>query len=561
MNLPEHIFTELSIIIIVTAILAGIAKLLKQPMIIAYILAGLILSTYGLNVVSSHDTIGTLSQLGIAFLLFMVGLSLNPRVIKTVGKISVVTGLGQILFTSIIGFGIARLFGFGMIEAIYVAIALTFSSTIVIMKLLSDKKELDTLYGRIAVGFLIVQDIVAMFILIFITSLAGEGGIYEIILQSLIKVIGAIGFALLSGYYLLPRILKKIADNNEFVMLFCVAWCLALATTLHNIGLSIEIGALLAGVSLSVSPFRHEIAARIRPLRDFFLLMFFVFLGTQMEFGNFHTFIIPIIVFSFFVLIGNPLIVMILMGLSRYTKRTGFLAGLTVAQISEFSMILITLGIKMGHIRPDILSFVTVTGLITIGGSTYFIIHGKKIFKHIKNYLSIFERKGHKIDEHHNENGKDYDAVLLGYNHIGLSFVQTLKKMKKKFLVVDYNPEVINELIEKNIPSLYEDVENDDIFEKIRMKNVKLIVSSIRNADINRPLIRGIREENKDCVLILVADTIADAIEYYQAGANYVIVPYELSGNHGSALLEKYGLDVKNFLPLQLEHLEHLHKI
>ncbi|MBU2652644.1 MAG: cation:proton antiporter, partial [Bacteroidetes bacterium] len=390
----EQIFIELSIIIVVTMILAGFAKMLKQPMIIAYIASGLILSPYGLNVVNSHDTVGTFSQMGIAFLLFMVGLSLSPRIIKTVGKISVITGLGQILFTSGIGFVIARLLNFSYIEAIYIAIALTFSSTIVIMKLLSDKKDLETLYGKIATGFLIVQDIVAMFILIFIASLSADGNIYNIIIQSTLKVVGSITLVLLIGYYVLPKILKKIADSSEFIMLFSIAWCLALASALHQIGLSIEIGALLAGVSLSISPYRHEIASRIRPLRDFFLLMFFVFLGTQMEFSNFGNYWLAIIIFSTFILIGNPLIVMALMGFSRYTKKTGFLAGLTVAQISEFSLILIALGIKMGHISPDILSLVTVTGLITIGGSTYFIMYGKKIYKKISPYLDFFERKG-----------------------------------------------------------------------------------------------------------------------------------------------------------------------
>ncbi|MDP2691571.1 MAG: cation:proton antiporter [bacterium] len=559
--MPEQIFTELSIIIVVTAAVAGMAKLLKQPMIIAYILAGLVLSPYGLNIVNSHIFVGTLSQLGIAFLLFMVGLNLSPRVIKTVGKISIITGLGQIFFTSSIGLGIALLFNFSVIEAIYIAIALTFSSTIVIMKLLSDKKDLDTLYGRISMGFLIVQDIVAMFILIFVASLTGEGSIYSIIAESFVKVVGAIGFVLLIGYYLLPKILKKIADSSEFVMIFCIAWCLALATALHHIGLSIEIGALLAGVSLSISPFRHEIAARIRPLRDFFLLMFFVFLGTQMEFSNFNAYIVPIIIFSIFVLIGNPIIVMALMGISRYTSRTGFLAGLTVAQISEFSLILIALGIKVGHISPDILSLVTVVGLITIGGSTYFIMYGNKIYKYIKHYLSIFERNGNKIDEHHSDQSKNFDAILLGYNHIGLNITETLKKLRKKFLVIDYNPEVINELVTKKIPCMYEDIENDEIFERINIKKIKLAVSSIKNIDINLPLIKTIREVNKQCVIILVTDHIAEAIEYYQTGANYVIVPNELSGDQGSVILEKYGFDIKKFIPLQIKHLEKLHKL
>lgn len=556
----EQIFLELSVIIIATTLVAGLAKLLKQPIIIAYIATGLLMSPYGFNIVTAHETVGAFSQLGISFLLFMVGLNLSPRIIKSVGKVSVVTGLGQIIFTFAVGFGIALLLSFTAIEAVYIAVALTFSSTIVIMKLLSDKKDLDTLYGKIAIGFLIVQDIVAMFILIFITSLSESGSIYFVVVQSTLKVIGSIAFTLVVGYYVLPKILKKIADNIEFVILFCIAWCLALASALQQIGLSIEIGALLAGVSLSISPYRHEIATRIRPLRDFFLLMFFVFLGTQMEFTNFGAYWLPILIFSAFVLIGNPIIVMILMGYSRYTKRTGFLAGLTVAQISEFSLIIVALGIKMGHISPDILSLVTVTGLITISGSTYFILYGKKIYSKLKRYLSIFERKGRKLDEHAGIGGSNYDCVLLGFNHIGLNLSKTLKKLKRKFLVVDHNPEIINDLIAKKIPCLYEDVEDGGVFEKVNPNKVKLIVSSIKNLDINLSLIKQIRGINKKTIIIVVSERFEDAIECYEAGANYVIVPNELGGHHITTLIEQHGFDINKFIPIQIKHLEHLNK-
>lgn len=556
--MDEKVFIELSVIIITTTLIAGLAKFLKQPIIIAYIAAGLILSPYALNIVTAHDTIATFSQLGISFLLFMVGLNLSPRIIRSVGKISVITGLGQIFFTFSVSFIIALLLGFGYIESAYIAIALTFSSTIVIMKLLSDKKDLDTLYGRISIGFLIVQDIVAMFILIFITSLSESGSLYFIIMQSTLKVIGSIALTMLIGYYVLPRIMKKIAGNIELLILFCIAWLLALASALHQIGLSIEIGALLAGVSLSFSPYRHEIATRIKPLRDFFLLMFFVLLGTKMEFANFEMYWLPTLIFSIFVLIGNPIIVMILMGYSRYTKRTGFLAGLTVAQISEFSLIIVALGINMGHIDPDILAFVTFTGLITIGGSTYFILYGKKLYNKLSRFLGIFERKGKKVDEHAGDGGDKYDCVLLGYNHIGANLSKTLMKMKKKFLVVDHNPEIINELVEKNIPCLFEDVEDGEVFDKINPDKVKLVVSSIKNIDINLPLIKQIRSINKKTIMIVVSERIEDALECYEAGANYVIVPNELGGHHITTLIEQHGLDINKFIPIQLKHLEHL---
>ena len=556
--MTEAIFIELSLIIIITMLIASLAKTLRQPMIIAYIVAGLALSPYGLNIVSSHDAIGTFSQLGIALLLFMVGLNLNPNTIKTVGRISLITGLGQIFFTFIIGLSLASVFKFPLIEAAYIAIALAFSSTIVIMKILSDKKDLDTLYGRISIGFLIVQDIVAMLLLIFLSSLSYDESILAAILQAVLKGAGSIAVIMLIGHYLLPKILKKIADSPEFLMLFCVTWCFALASAFDLIGLSIEIGALLAGVSLSISHYRYEISSRIRPLRDFFLLMFFVFLGSQMEFGNFQSYLLPSLVFSAIVLIGNPMIVMSLMGAARYTKRTSFLAGLTVAQISEFSLIVVAMGIKLGHIRPEILSLLTVTALITIGGSTYLMTYGKKIFKKINHYLAFFERKGKKKDEHQSNQGEEYDCVLLGYNHIGLNLAKTLKKMGKTFIVVDYNPDVINELIKEKIPCLYSDIEDGDVFEKVNLKKTKLIVSTVKTPDINLPVIRQIRDINKDCIIIVTSEGIEEAMRFYEAGATYVIMPHQLGGHHASTLIENYGLDIKQFIPDQLRHMEQL---
>ncbi|MDD4351755.1 MAG: cation:proton antiporter [Candidatus Gracilibacteria bacterium] len=556
--MTEQIFVELSAIIIVTTIVAWVAKIFKQPMIIAYIAAGLLLSPYGLNIVTAHETVATFSQIGVAFLLFMVGLSLSPRIIKTVGKISIITGLGQIIFTSSIGFGIALLLGFSAIEAIYIAVAFTFSSTIVIMKLLSDKKDMETLYAKISMGFLIVQDIVAILILIFVASFADNGSVSALLLKSLLKVVGSITLVVLIGHYILPRVLNKIASSVEFVMLFCVAWCFALASAFHMIGLSIEIGALLAGVSLSMSPYRHEISSRIRPLRDFFLLMFFVFLGSQMEFSNFGNYSLAILVFSLFILIGNPFIVMVLMGVSRYTKKTGFLAGLTVAQISEFSLILIALGIKLGHIEPDILSFATVTGLITIGGSSYFIIYGKKLYHLLNPYLNIFERKGRKLDEHVTNKGDKYDYVLLGYNNIGLSLSRMFKRLKKKFLVVDYNPEIINELMERKTSCLYSDIEDDNLFEKVNFAKTKMVISSIKNPDINFHLIKQIRNCNKKAIVIVVAERSEDAIECYEKGANYVIMPNQLGGQHVSTLIEHFGLDMDKFVRNKIKHLEQL---
>ena len=270
------VFVELSIVIIIAVVVAGIMRLLKQPLVIGYILTGIIVSPYFLNIVTSTDAIATFAQIGIVLLLFMVGLNLNPRIIKDVGKVSLVTGVGQVIFTSLIGFFIGQLLGFSTIVSIYIAVALTFSSTIIIMKLLSDKGDLETLYGRIAIGFLIVQDLIVIVILMVISSIPTGLDFATLALESVFKGVGLLILLFLISVYIFPRITKAIAKSQEFLLLFSIGWCFAIASLFYYLNFSIEAGALLAGITLSLSPYHYEISSKMKPLRDFFIILFFI---------------------------------------------------------------------------------------------------------------------------------------------------------------------------------------------------------------------------------------------------------------------------------------------
>ena len=554
----EDVFVQLSIIIILAVIISGVMKLLKQPLIIGYIITGILAGPLFLNIVKPHDVIATLSQFGIVFLLFIAGLSLNPRVLKSVGKVSLITGLGQILFTTLVGFLIAKLLGFSDTVAMYIAIALTFSSTIIIVKLLSDKGDLQTLYGRIALGFLIVQDIVAILILMIISSLNGKADIVSFVIKTILTGIGLLGFIGFLSIYILPRIIKVVAKSQEFLLLFSIGWLLFLAIVFHYLNFSVEIGALLAGISLSISPYHFEIKSRMSVLRDFFILFFFVLLGSQMSFMNVSQFLIPILVFSIFILVGNPLIVMILMGLLKYTKRTGFLAGLTVAQISEFSLILIALGVKVAHVPNEILSMVTAIGLVTIFASTYMIIHANKLYCYLSKYLSIFERKGRKIDDHIHHKGRNYDIILFGCNRIGFSLLKSLKKLGKNLLIIDYDPEIITCLAKKGYECRYGDANDIEFLNKLNFSKTKMIISTIPDIETNLLLIRKIKEVNKKAIIIIVSHQIEEALKLYESGATYVIMPYFLGGQHVSTLIEKYGMNLDKFLEEKSKQIAHL---
>ncbi|MFH1433109.1 MAG: cation:proton antiporter [archaeon] len=555
---PE-IFIELSKILAVTVVITGFMLLLKQPAIIGYILSGIIAGPFVFNIIDSTNTLIVFSQIGIALLLFFVGLNLNPKVIKDVGKISLITGLGQVIFTSAIGFIISRLLGLSTIVSLYVSIALAFSSTIIIMKLLSDKKELESLHGRISIGFLIVQDFMAIGILLIISSINKGGSLTSLAIESTLKGIGAIIVLFILTLYAIPPLTKIIAKSQEYLLLFSISWCFAIATIFHYLNFSIEVGALLAGMTLSLSPYHYEISSKMKPLRDFFLILFFIMLGSQMVFSNIYQNIWLILILSFFVLIGNPLIVMILMGLLGYTKRNGFLAGLTVAQISEFSLIVVAMGVSVGHITNEILSLVTAVGLITFAGSTYMILYSNKLYIILSKYLTIFERKGKKVDEQKHHVDEDYEIILVGYNRIGFDILESLKKIKMKFLIIDHNPEVITRLSKEGYDCRYGDAENYELLNEINFSNAKMIISTIPLIDTNLLLINKVKEENKKAIIAVVSHQIDDAVRLYERGATYVLMPHFLGGKHFSMMIEENKLDVNKFLKEKIAHLVQLY--
>lgn len=554
----ESMFTELSTIILLAVVVSLVMKLLKQPLIIGYIFTGIIAGPLFLDIVKSTDMVATFSHFGIVFLLFIAGLSLNPRLMRNIGKISLITGAGQVIFTTAIGFFIAKFLGFSDTASIYIAIALTFSSTIIIVKLLSDKGDLQTLYGRISMGFLIVQDIIAVMILMIISASTGGFDIMVFSVEAVLIGVGTISFIAIFSYFALPKIVKVAAKSQEFLLLFSIGWALLLAIVFGYLNFSIEIGALLAGISLSMSPYHYEIKMKMNVLRDFFILFFFVLLGSQMIFTNVTEFMLPIAIFSAFILFGNPLIVMVLMGLMKYTKRNAFLAGLTVAQISEFSLILVSLGVKVGHLPNEVMSIVTAIGLVTIFGSTYMIKHSNTLYSHISKYLGIFERRGRKVDEHIHHKGKHYDIILFGYDRIGFSLLESIKNVNKKFLIIDYDPQKISDLANEGYECRYGDANDTELLNELDFSKAKMIISTISDVETDLMLIKKVRNTNKKAVIIIVSHNIGEALKLYESGATYVVMPHFLGGEYASTLIQKHGINLNEFLKEKTKHINHL---
>lgn len=551
-------FVDLSIILFIGILVSLVMKALRQPLIIGYIITGILVSPYLLNITSSQQTIASFSQLGVSLLLFMVGLHLNPKVIKDVGKVSLITGVGQVIFTSLIGYFFCLALGFSSVVSLYLAVALAFSSTIIIMKLLSDKGDLEELYGKISIGFLIVQDLIALFVLFAISSMSNGFAWTDFLLQLVLK-----GSALLLGLFLLvkyvfPRILRMIAKSQEVMFLFSISWCLIMASIFYTFNFSIEVGALLAGVTLSLSPYQYEISSKMKPLKDFFIILFFIGLGSEMLLESVNLQVVPILLLSFFILVGNPLIVIVLMGALGYTKKTSFQAGLTVAQISEFSIILIALGISVGHLPAETLSLVTAIGLITIAASSYMILYSDTLYSFVGRFLNVFEAPASGLKEKKIKPGKKYDILLFGCDRIGYDILEALKKMRRKFLVVDYNPETVSFLEKEGYDCLYGDASDTELLNGLNFPKAKMVISTIHEYETNMLLINKARQCNPNGIIIVVSHQIDEAIEMYELGATYVIMPHFLGGRQASTLIEEYQFNLNKFFKERFRHIRNL---
>lgn len=549
-------FILISLILLVVLLVSFVMRFLAQPMIIGYILAGILVGPIFFNIMPEGELFITFSEMGIAFLLFIVGLHLSPKVIQEVGKVSLVTGVGQVVFTSAIGYVLSILLGFDSVTSIYIALGLSFSSTIIIMKLLSDKDSLEKLYGKISIGFLLVQDLIAITILLVVSSFSGGGTIEQMITSTVLK--GVILFAVLVpiAVYVLPRFANSFSRNQEFLFVFAISWGLGLASLFKYAGFSLEVGALIAGVILSIAPYSYEISSRLRPLRDFFIIMFFILLGSQMVFNDIATLFWPALLMSLFILIGNPLIVIFLMGRLGYSRHTGFMAGLSVAQISEFSLILISLAVKIGHIDSSITTLLTIVALVTIAGSTYMIQYSEKIFPYVAPWIKVFEKKNMKEKK---ARVKKFQYFLLGENRIGFSIMKAFKKLKREYVVIDYNPDIIKRLEREGVSTMYGDVSNVDFIEDLDLKQAKLIVSTIPDADTNFMILRMVRHVNNKATVILAAKDIEDALAFYAQGADYVILSHFLGGDYTANIIEKAGERRGNYKKYRFDHVEDLY--
>ncbi|MEX2577997.1 MAG: cation:proton antiporter [Verrucomicrobiales bacterium] len=508
----ETFIDELGIIVVAAAVFAFLARRIGMPSIVAYLLAGLTLGPLS-GVVSMSSSLELISEMGIALLLFLVGLELSLDKIRDVGRVAVVAGVGQVVFTALGGLLLCWALGFSWMEAIFLAVGLTFSSTVVVVKLLGEKGELSSLYGRIAVGIFLVQDLVAIVILTFLAGLGGteEAGA-KMDLGAVARGLGAafggmivlLAVALLAARYVLPKPFAWAARQPEVLLIWSLSWCFALVLGAHQLHLSLEIGAFLAGISLAQLPSSEDLHRRVHPLMNFCIAVFFVSLGIKMEVGAAVEEWRTVAVLSLFVLLGNPAIFLWIIGRMGYGLRTTFFTSVTVAQISEFSFIVVALGVGSGLVGEEVMSITALVGLVTITVSAYMIRFNRALYRPCRRWgllRPFVPRKLYEAPEEEEDSSADGlkgHVVVVGMNTLGRHLASLLVEAGHEVVAVDTDPKKL-----EGLPCHTEvgNVGYRAVLDGLNLPRARLLVSALRIEATNDLLAYHCREAGVPCAL------------------------------------------------------------
>jgi Kef-type K+ transport system membrane component KefB len=543
----EAAYWTLTALMVVAAAVGLLAVRLRQPLIVSFIFVGILVGPAGLNWVQPEGQISALAQVGVTVLLFTVGLKLDIQLVQRLGKVALATGIGQLTFTIAFGFLIALALGMTWVPGLYVAVALTFSSTIIIVKLLSDKRELDSLHGRIAMGFLIVQDIaVVVAMMVLGTTGEGTGNGWLVTLGAVALKVG-LALALVAALmrWVLPPLMRQIARSQELLLLSAIAWGTLWAALGEHVGFSKEVGAFLAGFSLASSGYREALSTRLTSVRDFLLLFFFIELGAMLDLSLLGDELLAALVLSAFVLVGNPLIVLAIMGWLGYRRRTGFLAGLTVAQISEFSIIFVAMGLALGHVERDTLALVTLVGLITITLSTYMILYSHRLYEWLDPWLVVFER--HHPHAEPTGTGDDADptpqpdVIVYGLGRYGGRLAMQLQQAGVRVLGVDFDPGVLDAHRREGLSVRYGDAEDPDFPETLPLAGAAWVIGALPLTEANLTLLRCLQAHGFGGSVAVVSRHRDEDDMLRSHGALRILHPFEDAADAAARVFEDLG--------------------
>ena len=533
----HSIVEDIGTIIIIAAIVGLISYRFKQPILLGYLVTGVIVGPLGFELVKHLDNIKIISEIGLILLLFITGLELNPASLLSSGKKLMTAGVGQFILCVLYGllfFPLLVSGGPGM-ETLYLSLLCALSSTAIVVKALNDKFELDTLHGKISVGVLIIQDLWAIIILAFQPNF--DNFQISIVALALFKSFLLVAFGFLFSKHILKRICASVNRAPEMILSIAIGWCALVAWLAGVLGLSIEMGALIAGLSISSFPYSIHITAKTQPLRDFFMILFFVSLGMQITMPDTRILILSGILTTFIILTRFLSIVPLLL-FSGSGPRTAFITSLNLSQLSEFALVIAAIGLKMNHISENIFNLLIYTMALSSILSSYFIKFNYPLYGAVEKWLKKRKWFSSLKNETEKTEEESPSIILLGLHRGARALLEILEdqlpQVLNKILVVDFNTELIHELRNKNIHALFGDISHSDTLEHAEIKKAKIIISTIPDLMLkgtsNLNIVKTCRTLTKEALILATADTLSDAEILRKAGADEVVLPHSLAG-------------------------------
>lgn len=563
---PHTLFVQLAIILGLSSILGYLMKLLRLPLLVAYLLVGVLIASMQIFDVATSEVLTLLPEIGMAFVLFFVGMELDIKEIKHLGKPILAAGVGQIFFSTLAGTFLAVGLGFPIIESFYLGTGLAFSSTIVVVKLLLEKKDLGSLYGKLSLGILLLEDLVAVILLMGMTvsssflNLGLQGSFPLLIL--LVKGAFLLFLSMFLSRYVLEKVFDIAAKSAELLFLSALAWCFIFVSLAQFLGFSVVIGAFLAGIALANSSFHYEIQGKVKPLRDFFVTLFFVYLGSQVVFSQITQVLPLMIIFSAYALIIKPTLYLLILGLFGFRKHTIFQTALNLSQISEFSLIVMVVGLNLGVVSQPALTAMALTGVISIIVSSIMISYSRNIYKFMAPVAAFFERGGVSKSEEKKAIEMEDHVVLVGAKWMGGEIIKYLKQEGIPFLVVDIDPDVVKKLVSERVHVLFGDIGDPEVLEFLDLHKAKLIISTTDSSEDNLVLATELRRKNSRAAIVIRATDQEEAKALYKVGVDYVILPDVVSGDFVTQMLRNHWPNMdffKDRSKTELKKLTHKH--
>ncbi len=536
---------DFAIIIIAATAIGLIARQLGQPTIVAYIITGVILGPVLLDVVTVEGLVDHMAELGLGFLLFLLGLKMRLEDIREILAPISNIAIGQTVLQTALAFLVALLLGFGTVEILVIALATVFGATPVIVKLLTDKDEVTSLPGKIDIGVLIIQDIYLVIILaLFAADDLGDPGQIATTLVVIFTMMGFILlFSLVSSRYILPELFRRIADNKDVFLIVAIAWAFLFIAVAETFELSVEVGAFLAGISLAQLPYSKELEDRITPITDFFILIFFASIGLRIDSaGALFAFWQEALIASVVLMIGNFWIMYYLIDREGFSVETSFLGSINMVQVSEFSLVVGALALTQGYIEEPVLGYLTLMALLTMTVSTYIITYNHAIYERVHPWFERFESDVHieeVTDPYRNH------AVAIGFDEITEPALPILKEGFDTVVVIDRRTDHIDALQEDGrYDAVFGDFRHSEVRKASGLKNAKFVLSSSVEVEVNEVLLS---EVSDDAIVFVEAERIGDAYRLYDAGAAYVIMDTFLAAEQLCGYLDLLFTDVEAF--------------